>query len=242
MILAIDAGNSRVKWALHDGRDFVREGWAASADPAALARALAQLPAPAGIAVANVAGDTVRAVLERVFANWTSNVRWVVGARSQAGVTSRYDDPSQLGADRWSALIGARSLFPGPCLVANAGTAMTVDALSAAGEFLGGVIVPGFDLMHEALATNTARLSAQRGAFVAFPRNTRDAITSGAVQALCGTVERMRAALAQAAGAEPTLVLSGGAAQHVAAHLDRPVQRVEKLVLHGLVRIAREAP
>ena len=103
-------------------------------------------------------------------------------------------------ANARSALIGARRLSSDACVVVNAGTAMTVDALTAKGEFIGGIIVPGFDLMHEALAANTARLSSQRGDFSAFPRNTRDAITSGAIQASCGAVERMRGAMLAAHG------------------------------------------
>jgi type III pantothenate kinase len=117
---------------------------------------------------------------------------------------------------------------------------MTVDALTGDGDFLGGIIVPGFDLMHEALASKAARLSAERGAPAQFPRNTPDAITSGAIQALCGAIERMAAAMASAGHADPTLVLGGGGAGMIARHLGRPAHVVDKLVLEGLVRIAME--
>jgi type III pantothenate kinase len=122
----------------------------------------------------------------------------------------------------------------------NAGTAMTADALTAKGEFIGGIIVPGFDLMHESLAAHTARLSAERGNFMPFPRTTRDAITSGAIQALCGAVGRMRDAMLAAGHQEPVLIFSGGAGELVARHMDRPVRIVDKLVLEGLVQIALE--
>jgi len=117
---------------------------------------------------------------------------------------------------------------------------MTVDALSTQGEFLGGVIVPGFALMHEALASNTAGLSSERGSFAYFPRNTRDAISSGAVQALCGAVERMRAAMVADRHGEPAFLIGGGAAEVVAQRLGRPVRIADKLVLEGLVQIAQE--
>jgi len=78
----------------------------------------------------------------------------------------------------------------------NAGTAMTVDALSDTGEFLGGIIVPGHDLMQQALVANTAALKLGEGAFQDYPDNTADAIASGAMQALAGAVERMSASLA----------------------------------------------
>ena len=240
MILAVDAGNSRVKWALHDGRSFVREGWVAHADFDALDAQWSSLPAPSSIVIANVAGDETGQRLRKCLERWPIAPRWASSARSQAGVTNCYDEPSQLGVDRWAALIGARAHSSDPCIVVNAGTAMTVDALGAQGEFIGGIIVPGFNLMHESLAANTARLSAERGNFTPFPRATRDAITSGAIQALCGAIERMRDAMLAAGHREPVMIFSGGAGELVARHLGRPVRIVDKLVLEGLVRIAIE--
>ena len=240
MILAVDAGNSRVKWALHDGRGFVREGWVMHADIDALDAQWSSLPAPSAIVIANVAGDVMGQRLRKSCERWKTAPRWASGTRSQAGVSNHYDEPSQLGVDRWAALIGARRFLSDPCLVVNAGTAMTVDALTAEGEFLGGIIVPGFDLMHEALAAHTARLSAERGNFTPFPRTTRDALTSGAIQALCGAIERMREAMLAAGHQDPVLVFSGGAAEFVARHMGRPLRIVDKLVLEGLVQIALE--
>jgi type III pantothenate kinase len=240
LILAVDAGNSRVKWALHDGRVFVRDGWVTIADLASLDAHWAALPAPSSIVIANVAGVEVAGQLRKFSGRWQTLPRWAASTRSQAGVSNRYEEPSQLGVDRWAALIGARSLCSDPCVVVNAGTATTVDALDAQGEFIGGIIIPGFDLMHESLAANTARLSAERGNFTTFPRTTRDAITSGAIQALCGAVERMRSAMLDAGHREPVLVFSGGAGELVARHMGRPVRIVDKLVLTGLVRIAME--
>ena len=240
MILAVDAGNSRVKWALHDGRSFVREGWVVHADVDALDAQWSSLPTPSVIVIANVAGDGIGERLRKSSERWKTAPRWVSSSRSQAGVSNRYDEPSQLGIDRWAALIGARRLSSDPCVVVNAGTAMTVDALTEKGEFIGGIIVPGFDLMHESLAAHTARLSAERGNFKSFPRTTRDAITSGAIQALCGAVERMRDAMLAAGHREPVLIFSGGAGELVARHMGRPVRIVDKLVLEGLVQIALE--
>ncbi len=240
MILAVDAGNSRVKWALHDGHGFVRDGWVMHADIDALDAQWSSLEAPSVIVIANVAGDGIGQRLRISFERWKTALRWASSARSQAGVSNHYDEPSQLGIDRWAALIGARRFSSDPCVVVNAGTAMTVDALTAKGEFIGGIIVPGFALMHESLAANAARLSAERGNFTPFPRTTRDAITSGAIQALCGAVERMRDAMLAAGHQEPVLIFSGGAGEVVARHMDRPVRIVDKLVLEGLVQIARE--
>jgi type III pantothenate kinase len=241
LILAVDAGNSRVKWALHDCRRFVRDGWVMHADLDSLDLQWASLPEPSSIVIANVAGEEVGQRLHALCRRWHAAPRWVSSAHLQGGVSNSYNCPSQLGVDRWAALIGARRLSLQPCVVVNAGTATTIDALSAKGEFIGGIIIPGFDMMHDMLAANTARLSAERGNFTAFPRTTRDAISSGAIQALCGAVERMRSAMLVAGHAEPELIMSGGAAEIIARHIDRPTRIVEKLVLEGLVQIAMES-
>src|SRR5690606_36569888 len=151
MILAVDAGNTRLKWALHDGQRFISDASLPLSRLDELQETWGSVHVPRRIVVANVAGAQVQARLQAMFARWNVEPVWVAGRRQQCGVTSRYDDPEQLGPDRWAALIGARHQAAGACLVVNAGTAMTVDALSAGGEFLGGVIVPGFELMHQAL-------------------------------------------------------------------------------------------
>lgn len=240
MILAVDAGNSRVKWALHDGHSFVGDGWATLAQIDTLDRRWAQLTPPTAVMIANVAGDGVAQALRALCGRWPLVPHWAASRRVQGGVTNLYDDPSQLGVDRWAAMIGARRLSSRACIVVNAGTAMTVDALNDQGEFLGGIIVPGFDLMHESLAAHAARLSSERGSFTPFPRMTRDAITSGAIQALCGAVDRMCHAMAAAGLPDPELIISGGAGESVARHIGRPLRMVDKLVLEGLVQMVLE--
>jgi len=86
LILAVDAGNSRVKWALHDGRGFVREGWAMHAELDALDVQWSSLPAPSAIVIANVAGDAMGRRLRKYSERWKTAPRWVSSARSQAGV------------------------------------------------------------------------------------------------------------------------------------------------------------
>lgn len=237
-ILVVDAGNSRIKWALHDGTRFVREGWSGIAGLQTLGDDWRGLPPPSAVAIASVAGEAVEQVLSDLCAIWTLQPLWVSGAAEQCGVVNRYADPAQLGPDRWSALIGAHALQAGPCLVVCLGTATTIDALTASGEFLGGVILPGIDLMHESLGAKAARLGAERGSFAAFPRATRDAITSGAIQSTCGAVERMRVQMLEAGTGEPIVVACGGSAATLAQYLGRKVQVQDKLILEGVLRIA----
>src|SRR5262249_10876257 len=118
------------------------------------------------------------------------------------------------------------------------GTAVTIDALAQDGQFLGGLILPGLDLMAEALATGTAGLTRGPGAIALFPRTTADAIASGAVQSICGAIERMERALAQRL-AEPQILLTGGGAAVICSYLGRSAQVVPNLVLDGLRIAAR---
>jgi len=240
LILAVDAGNTRVKWALHDGHAFIAEGWVALAGLDALDEQWRSLPELAAIIIGNVAGPEVGEKLRLLAGRWKVVPRWAASRRSQAGVSSRYAEPTQLGVDRWAALIGARGICSRACVVVNAGTATTIDALAEHGEFIGGFIVPGFDLMHASLAANTAGLTAARGQFTPFPNMTADAITTGALQALCGAVERMREAMLSAGYGDPELIATGGTGALVARHMARPMRFIEKLVLSGLVRIAME--
>src|SRR5499427_3904546 len=106
------------------------------------------------IVVANVAGPLARKRLERAFPR--SPVTWVKAKRSECGGTNGYASPARLGADRWAALVSARSMFRAACLVVMAGTATTIDPLRGDGTFAGGMILPGLDLMKRSLAESTA--------------------------------------------------------------------------------------
>jgi type III pantothenate kinase len=245
MILAIDAGNSRVKWGWFQ-RDGNGGGWSSVASVSLIEFAASSDQVnpfsmthenPARIIISNVAGEGAHQLL----VNWTSIFEaeplWLKGAARICGVTNRYDRPEQLGPDRWAALVAARALEPGrACLVVNAGTATTMDTLSADGEFLGGVIVPGVDLMRFVLHEHTGSLPLQSGNFVAAPRNTVDAIETGCRHAQAGAVERML----RVAGAGSTCLVSGGGGQALIERLALPCRYVENLVLEGLARIGME--
>jgi type III pantothenate kinase len=236
-LLAIDAGNSRIKWGVHEDAQWVERGAVASATPGDLKEALAHLSAPEHIIVANVAGEAAAAGIGQALGRFDVAIQWLVSRAEQCGVRSSYARADQLGADRWAALIGARARYDGPCVVVNAGTTMTVDALSAEGIFLGGYIVPGYALMRQSLASNTAALKPQAGAFSYFPDNTGDAIASGAVNALAGAVERMLRYMAEIGERDAAILLSGGDADVLAPRLTGALQVVDNLVLEGLICI-----
>lgn len=241
MLLAIDAGNTRVKWGVHDGRAWVATGMVATAAAATLATAWAAAPRAHRAIASNVAGAAVAQQLAEACAGRSLPLQAIQSVASQLGVTNGYREPSQLGSDRWAGLVAAHHALAGHKLVVNAGTALTIDALYADGRFMGGLIVPGPALMRSSLDRGTAGLRLTEGAFEPFPRGTPDAITSGALQACAGAIARMRDAMAQHGSAPERIVLSGGAAAELAPHLPMASSVHQNLVLDGLVLIATRA-
>lgn len=245
--LAIDVGNTRLKWAQYASP---QPGAALLAHGAVFLETIDNLAdtdwkglaPPASMLGCVVAGEGVKRRVEEQLEIWDLEPRWVVSGREACGVSNGYDHPNRLGVDRWVAMIGAwhRVLAQGgprPVLVVMVGTAVTVDAVDASGQFLGGLILPGFGLMLRALEMGTAGLKAPTGEAVDFPTNTSDALMSGGADALAGAVERMHRKLRNRSGAEPALVMSGGAAVKLAPITDLPFETVDTLIFDGLLEL-----
>ena len=292
MLLLIDAGNTRIKWALAtdasndhapdigrpddagqpvgkrdrariiaaDAGRWIASGAVLHDAVESLAGAWGKAPVNA-VVIANVAGATVRAALLRQLEflqlrrraasdsaqDAAPLVHWFASAAQVAGVRNGYRAPERLGCDRLAALIGARALLPDQAvIVAVCGTATTVDALTASGDFIGGMILPGPGLMASSLARHTAQLPAivamtagpgqaaqSITCLTPFCDNTDDAIASGCLAAQAGAIER---AVAAHGGAH--CLLSGGAAYLVAPRLGVAVTSVDNLVLIGLQVVA----
>ena len=257
--LAIDIGNTRLKWALFahpvPGQPPVRHGAVFLETIDALAETeWAALPPPDQMLGCVVAGEAVRRRVEEQMELWDVTPRWVVPRTAEAGVVNGYDHPSRLGADRWVALVAARARVmaeaaaigrpPRPALVVMVGTAVTVDAIDAVGQFLGGLILPGFGLMLRALEMGTAGLKVPTGDTVEFPTNTSDALMSGGVFAIAGAVERQHKRLSARSGENPLVLIAGGAAVKLAPALDLEFEIVDGLLFEGLVGMeaARRGP
>lgn len=239
MLLAIDAGNSFVKLAYHDGTAWLAPECIALGAFADAAARLGAARRPDAIVISNVAGASFRMPMMELLARWGCGAHWVTAPPRGCGVVNGYALPAQLGSDRWAGLVAARQLTGRAAVVTSVGTAATVDVLSAEGVFRGGLILPGVDLMQATLRQGTADLAAADGAYEKFPTSTANAMYTGALLAIAGAVERMVEAVGQAsAGIE--VILTGGGAETVAPFI-RPAPRViPNLVLDGLRRIARE--
>lgn len=246
--LALDVGNTRLKWSEYDapavGAKLLAHGAVFLENIDRLAeedwRGLAE---PAAILGCVVAGDAVKRRLTEQMEIWDVLPRWVVSSPQEAGLSNGYDHPARLGSDRWVAMIGAhhRLLARGirkPCLVVMVGTAVTVEAIDASGRFLGGIILPGHGIMLRALEAGTAGLHVPTGEVRLFPTNTSDALTSGGTYAIAGAVERMVQHVMAHCGAEPACVMTGGAGWKMAPSMTRPFELVDNLIFDGLLEIA----
>ena len=245
--LAIDVGNSRLKWALYDA---ARPGAALRAQGVEFLDHIerladgpwADLPAPTHMLGCVVAGDAIKRRVAEQMELWDVPPHWVVPSVQEAGVVNGYDHPSRLGADRWVAMIGARHhlLAQGPArplILAMVGTAVTVEALDTEGRFLGGLILPGHGIMLRALEAGTAGLHVPTGEVRPFPTNTSDALTSGGTYAIAGAVERLYQHLREHCGMEPLCLMTGGAGWKMAPSMARPFELVENLIFDGLLEI-----
>ncbi|HEU4709401.1 MAG TPA: type III pantothenate kinase, partial [Methylophilaceae bacterium] len=177
------------------------------------------------------------------------SAHWVKASPKACGVTNSYQFPDRLGSDRWAALIAAWQQYQEPCVVVNAGTALTVDALGVSQEdgggiFLGGLIVPGLRLMEASLVAETADISHVSGGLQLFPTSTGDAIYTGALTAMAGAVNSMLVRLGRYAGRKPHCILSGGDGLRLQEMLVRfDIEQLvvnEYLVLQGLRLLEEE--
>lgn len=234
MLIAIDAGNSRIKWALHDGKRWREHHSIPTEEAARIGAEVAGWPKEAHCVACNVAGDTVKNTIEQALKERDITPQWLTSTPSACGVTNQYDEPEKLGADRWAALIGAHHLYHQDCIVVCAGTATTVDWLGRDGQFHGGLILPGLGLMLKSLANNTAQLPFAKGSLQIAPHNTQDAIVTGCLLAQAGAIEHMVAKL-QPSNLVPC-ILTGGAATRIAAALNCSYRIEDRLILEGLRR------
>ena len=241
MLLVIDIGNTRTKWALvgDDGR--LSEFEVCMNANIATSNLSAASQKADRVLIANVAGEALAQQIAQLL--MPLEVSFVTASAQAGGVTNGYVKPEKLGADRWAALVAAWHINKHPSLVVNVGTAVTIDALDSKGAFLGGCIMPGLRVMHESLSNNAAQLKVGEGISQNFPINTQDAIATGSLNAVAGAIGIMLKRLEKQCGWLPKLILSGGDANKIADALKLNLKQViitENLVLQGLVLLAKD--
>jgi type III pantothenate kinase len=234
MKLLVDAGNTRIKWALVEQDEWLHNGVLPVEQASDLPKQFVGEFGISQIWVSNVAGEEVAQHIRNINAN---QINFIVAREMQCGVRNGYSNAGQLGSDRWAALIAAWHLVRAKCMVVNCGTAITIDTLSGQGKFLGGLIVPGVELRQRSQVGATNQLRLEQGKNAAYPLNSADAMFSGAIQACCGAIERQYLQLGD--DSAPVL-LSGGASGYLEKILNLPLNIVDNLVLQGLLLISQE--
>jgi type III pantothenate kinase len=246
--LALNVGNTRLKWAMYDapvpGAKLLAQGAVFLENIDKLAEnEWSTMPPPTRILGCVVAPAANKRRGAGQMDLWEVAPRWVVSSPQEAGLTNGYDHPARLGADRWVAMIGAyhRLLARGirkPCVVVMVGTAVTVEAIDTSGKFLGGIILPGHGIMLRALESGTAGLHVPTGDVTDFPTNTSDALTSGGTFAIAGAVQRMVENLTRHCGQAPACIMTGGAGWKMAPSMSVEFELVDNLIFDGLLEIA----
>lgn len=257
MLLTIDAGNTRTKWAIFNALGEITQHAVclnSEVDSADLSPALLGYNCAV---ISNVAGEQHAMHVAEKLSPYNLPVHWVKASPQACHVINRYTKPETLGTDRWAALIAAWDIKHAPCVVVNAGTAVTIDALNSGkinheqyGEFIGGLILPGLTLMQQSLGIATAQLpktDAEKSSATLrlediFAKNTVDVIYNGALHAIVGAIRQMIDALTQRSQQAPSIIISGGNASVIKEMLTRHVTNqtiiVDNLVCQGLYLLA----
>ncbi len=242
--LLFDVGNTRLKWGLLEKGRIRRTGNVALSkiQESGFASLTSRLPRRVDqVIVSNVAGASFAMRLSGVIGIHTGrDIHFARCERKAFGLTNSYKQPRGMGVDRWVAMIGAKSEFRGGLCVVDAGTAVTIDAIDKNGHHLGGQIIPGLALMGSALRSQASDIPASKSvAWVpgpgmsVFASNTGEAVQSGAVNAICGAIERAAKVL-RSEGHRAKIVLTGGDASRILKQLGDKVLHRPNLVLQGL--------
>lgn len=257
MNLLIDIGNSRIKWCLYNSveNEFGSEG--------AMLHDKAELPAlfseqwglldnPDRVVISNVSGQQLAESMDAwVDKKWKIKTEYVKTEAFSHGVTNAYSDYSELGIDRWMAIIAAWQRFrqqgKAVCVI-DCGTATTIDGISASGQHLGGFIIPGHTVMQEILINNTSDIKMAKNILtrkilssINFPSSTEEGVNSGCYLATISLIDSVVTSMQDDSGKQVNCIITGGDAEFVVEQLAGKFEYEPKLVLYGLAMLSGKA-
>ena len=249
--LLIDNGNSRLKWAMASTTGELLQVCTVAID-STLDTRWDECEAPERIWVTSVGSEQHKQRLKDIFEKkWNMTAEFITSPSSGSGITNAYKEPGRLGSDRWAAMVAAYHAVQSAVLVVDAGTALTIDAVNDQGQHLGGLILPGFDLIQNALVTGTninfdinpglSNSSMNSADF--FGHSTEQGIASATQHALSGLIDCAfrqlgEQLLAAESADKPACYLTGGDATQIKDTLQCPYVLEPSLVLKGLALIA----
>ncbi|MEA2295626.1 MAG: type pantothenate kinase [Solirubrobacteraceae bacterium] len=246
VLLVVDVGNTQTHFGAYDGQKLVEHWRFATVRESTsdeLGAALLALLALRGLGFADIDASIVSSTVPQLRPEWTAMAaRYlghempVVGPGVRTGMPIRIDNPRELGADRLTNAVAAYEKVGGPVVVVDLGTALTFDVVSAAGEYLGGIIAPGVEISMEAL---TQRAAALPKIDLTAPRSligkgTVDAIRSGVIYGFAGQVDAIVSRLRDELGEETEAIATGGLASAIVPFCETIDDVDEELTLEGL--------
>jgi len=241
MLLAVDVGNTQTVFGLYDG-DALGERWRIATEShrtgdelGALLGDFLDLQHLVGICLSSTVPRLIREY-EHVAERWARTPLLVVGPGVKTGIQVHYDDPREVGPDRIMNAVAAKERYGAPAIVVDFGTSTNFDVVSAAGDYVGGVLAPGIEISMDALFARAARLV--KVDYVEPPtvigKTTASALQSGLVYGFAGQVDGIVDAIRAELGADARVIATGGLSELIAPH-SRTISTVDPfLTLEGL--------
>ncbi len=247
MILLVDIGNSRIKAAQWRDGEIVHCTACAHRrrfSQAMLDQCWGDLPVPAQVWIANVAGAQAAAVVEQwIEAHWGCAVHFVCTRARQLGVSNAYLQPDRLGVDRWMGLIACRQTERVPAIIVNCGTALTIDVIDAEGRHLGGYLAPGLKTQRDSLCTSTEIVLRDTGGepLLELACDTEKAIIRGTLYSIVSLINQSANQLTKKYSVDFSRVITGGEAPAIIPFLEGDWLHQPALVLAGIGHVMQSA-
>lgn len=249
MILTIDIGNTRIKFAQWcEGVIVKRDAAVYNVAEGALAfeGLFGAVEKPSQVFAVCVAGEEMRLRLsDWIRQYWQMDVEFLQTEKQYKNILNAYDDPQQHGADRWAGVVAGHQRYPecSVCII-GAGTATTFDLVDRSGRHLGGYIMPSYATMRESLLADTANVSASfevNASNESIPDNTSDAVNQGCHKLMQAGIREICHLANNEMDHPLQIIVTGGYAEVFLGYPDMPVmQHHPDLVMQGLYSIMRQ--
>ena len=242
--LLIDIGNTNLKWCWLDGSVLTEPHFIPHKQglmPDLSQRCWADLQRPEAVFVANVATPSLNQQIDRwMHENWALKPRFLVSETESFGVKNGYTKPAQLGVDRWLTLVAVHNRYSGPACIVDCGTAITIDVILEDGRHLGGLILPGFELMRSSLLekTHIPRVQAVANTQDILGKDTETAVASACLNSAASLVERVFSKIYGRIGKQFDVFITGSDAVLLRSALTIPTRLQQDLVMLGLSVVA----